>query len=435
MYRYLSQLVVYKNLAKDDLLSCLADCFKRFEEGNQSKDSLVSDIYTQINALLDVATHYGFNENLWHNYLALLLAMTENPFSLCCEKKGAQEGSVNILARNDCRMIKALFDFDFGAIEHALGISCFSLICDYQALEKDVKTYNRQVSEKVRQLSKAIDQAHDNNAVFDVITSFYRDYGVGKLGLNHAFRLSGTGDSLVIEPITNTIDVHLDDLIGYESQKRIIISNTESFLEGKRANNLLLHGDSGTGKSTCIKAILNMYASQGLRIIEIYRHQFVDLSQLIAAIKNRNYRFIIYMDDLSFEEYETDFKYLKAVIEGSIEMSPDNVLIYATSNRRHLIKETWKDREDQGGGDDIHHSDTAEEKISLVNRFGITVYFPKPTEQEYLDIVVGIARKHPEINMTDDMLKHEAKKWGLWHGNISGRRAQQFIHYLLGQIS
>ena len=147
-------------------------------------------------------------------------------------------------------------------------------------------------------------------------------------------------------PINNTEDVRLDDLIGYEIQKQKIVENTEAFVAGRKANNALLFGDSGTGKSTTIKAIINEYYDQGLRMIEIYKHQFQDLSQVISQIKNRNYRFIIYMDDLSFEEFETEYKYLKAVIEGGLEIKPDNVLIYATSNRRHLIRETWTDRTD-----------------------------------------------------------------------------------------
>ena len=219
-----------------------------------------------------------------------------------------------------------------------------------------------------------------------------------------------------------------------KSRKKKLVDNTKAFVEGRRANNVLLFGDSGTGKSTSIKAIINEYYDEGLRMIEIYKHQFKDLSTVISLIKNRNYRFIIYMDDLSFEEFEIEYKFLKAVIEGGVETKPDNVLIYATSNRRHLIKETWADRSDVKVDNGMHQSDTMQEKLSLVNRFGVTINFSKPSQKEYFNIVTELARKHPEITLSDEQLCAEANKWELSHGGISGRTAQQFINYLLGQF-
>ena len=196
----------------------------------------------------------------------------------------------------------------------------------------------------------------------------------------------------------------------------------------------MLFGDSGTGKSTSIKAILNEYYSQGLRMIEIYKHQFKDLSTVIAQIKDRNYRFIIYMDDLSFEEFEIEYKYLKAVIEGGLETKPDNVLIYATSNRRHLIRETWSDRSDMSQ-DELHRSDTMQEKLSLVNRFGVSINYSKPSQKEYFNIVCQLAKRYDTITLSDEELCREANKWELSHGGISGRTAQQFINYLAGKES
>ena len=234
-------------------------------------------------------------------------------------------------------------------------------------------------------------------------------------------------------PINNTDQVVLDDLIGYEIQKKKLVDNTEAFVKGLPANNVLLFGDSGTGKSTSIKAILNEYYDQGLRMIEIYKHQFQDLSAVISRIKNRNYRFIIYMDDLSFEEFEIEYKYLKAVIEGGMETKPDNVLIYATSNRRHIIRETWSDRSDMEQDDGMHRSDTMQEKLSLVARFGVTISFSKPTQKEYFRIVTELARRYPEITLSEQELCAEANKWEMSHGGISGRTAQQFINYLAGK--
>ncbi len=440
MYRLISKLVVYKNLGKDCLLTELAGLIREFEgmsrEGQlaeNGREDIISRIYSLINRLLDIATVYGFDTNLWHNYLAYLLISCENPFNLTCEKAGAKEGTVNQFARGDFKIFKALYDYDFGPLERALDINCFSIISDYRAVEKNSGRYNKNVSEKVRQLSSQIEAAKDENEIFDMVTGFYRDYGVGKFGLNKAFRIRKENGQVDIFPITNTQEVLLSDLIGYELQKRKLVENTEAFVEGRKSNNVLLFGDSGTGKSTAVKAILNEYYSQGLRMIEIYKHQFEDLSAVISQIKDRNYKFIIYMDDLSFEEFEIEYKYLKAVIEGGLETKPDNVLIYATSNRRHLIRETWNDRSDMEKDGEIHRSDTMQEKLSLVARFGITINFSAPGKKEYLQIVRGLANRQDNVKLTEEELFAEANKWELYHGGMSGRTAQQFINYLAGQ--
>ena len=349
------------------------------------------------------------------------------------EKVGANDGTVNYFAKNDFKIFKKLFDFDFSEIEEALDIDCFTIVNNYKAIGKKERMYNKNVSTKVQDISRAIEGAKDENDIFKIVTDFYKAYGVGMFGLNKAFRIvHPTNGDMQFVPINNTEDVRLDDLIGYEIQKQKIVENTEAFVAGRKANNALLFGDSGTGKSTTIKAIINEYYDQGLRMIEIYKHQFQDLSQVISQIKNRNYRFIIYMDDLSFEEFETEYKYLKAVIEGGLEIKPDNVLIYATSNRRHLIRETWTDRTDLENNNGMHKSDTMQEKLSLVNRFGVTINYSKPSQKEYFQIVVGLAEKNG-IHMTEEELCAEANKWELSHGGISGRTAQQFINYLSGK--
>lgn len=432
MFRETSKLVIYRNLEEDSILFRLADICEDFFNGNYVKEDLITRIYVEINKLLDVATQYGFDENLWHNYLAYILATNENPFSITCEKVGATDGTVNQFAKGDFRIFKALFDYDFSKMEETLGINCFSIILHYHSVEKKERRYNKNVSDKVKQLSKQMEQAKDEEEIFAIITDFYRIYGVGKFGLNKAFRLRHDDAGVELIPITNTEEVRLDDLIGYELQKEKLVENTKNFVEGRQANNCLLFGDSGTGKSTSIKAILNEYYSQGLRMIEIYKHQFKDLSTVIAQIMNRNYRFIIYMDDLSFEEFEIEYKYLKAVIEGGLETKPDNVLIYATSNRRHLIRETWSDRSDMSQ-DELHRSDTMQEKLSLVNRFGVSINYAKPSQKEYFEIVCKLAKRYDSITMSDEELCREANKWELSHGGISGRTAQQFINYLAGK--
>ena len=433
MYKQLSQLLMYGDLDQDGILYQLGEIFHRYDKGDYDRMELVRDINTQIKHLLKVATDYGFDDNLWHNYLTFFLMMSENPFSMTCEKVGASEGTVNLLVENDFRIFKSLFDYDFSKIEKDLGIDCFSRISNYRAISKKDLMYNKNVSEKVRALSKKLENTTTEQEFFDVVTGFYKDYGVGMFGLNKAFRIEeNPAGGVIFRPINNMDQVMLDDLVGYEIQKKKLVDNTEAFVQGRKANNCLLFGDSGTGKSTSIKAIVNQYYDQGLRMIEIYKHQFKDLSRVIADIKNRNYRFIIYMDDLSFEEFEIEYKFLKAVIEGGVETKPENILIYATSNRRHLIKESWNDRNDMEHENDRHHSDTVEEKLSLVNRFGVTINYSKPTQKEYFDIVLNLARKQG-ITMSDDDLRAEANKWELSHGGISGRTAQQFVNYLASQ--
>ena len=433
MYRDIAKLVLYRDLGEDSILMKLSGIFEDFDRGNCANAELVSRIYDQIKRLLDLATEYGSATNLWHNYLAFLLITNENSFSMTSEKVGANQGTVNYFAKNDFKIFKKLFDFDFSKIEEALDIDCFSTVNHYKAIGKKERMYNKNVSEKVQEISRAIENAKDEEDIFKIVTDFYKAYGVGMFGLNKAFRIVHPANGpLEFVPINNTEHVRLDDLIGYEIQKQKIIENTEAFVAGRKANNALLFGDSGTGKSTTIKAIINEYYDRGLRMIEIYKHQFQDLSQVISQIKNRNYRFIIYMDDLSFEEFETEYKYLKAVIEGGLEIKPDNVLIYATSNRRHLIRETWTDRTDLENDNGMHRSDTMQEKLSLVNRFGVTINYSKPSQKEYFQIVIGLARKNG-ITLSDDELCREANKWELAHGGISGRTAQQFINYLAGK--
>ncbi|MEY8396293.1 ATP-binding protein [Lachnospiraceae bacterium 45-P1] len=434
MNQIISNLLVYGQLPKDSILWQLADICEKLKSGTESRETLRTRVFGQVKNLLTVATDYAFDKNLWHNYLTFLLMTSENPFSLVCEKMGAQEGTVNCFVKHDFETFMKLFDYDFSWLEEELLVDCFTHLTHYKAIRKKELMYNKNVSEKVRTLSEKLETSRDSEEFFRHVTDFYRDYGVGMFGLNKAFRIKGNEDgSVEFLPINNMDTVMLDDLIGYELQKRKLVENTRAFVEGKAANNVLLFGDSGTGKSTSIKAIVNQFYPQGLRMIEIYKHQFKDLSAVIARIKNRNYKFIIYMDDLSFEEFEVEYKFLKAVIEGGVETKPDNVLIYATSNRRHLIKETLSDRNDMEHGEDMHRSDTMEEKLSLVNRFGLSIFYAKPDKNGFNDMAVKLARRAgiAEEEMSDEEICYEANRFEMRGGGLSGRTAQQFVNYLL----
>jgi hypothetical protein len=450
MYRILNQLYFYRDTKPDGILAGLADIFYKFEHDTSSHELLTAALYQQTGRIFELAVQYGLCGNLWHQLIVWHIVMSENPFSLACER-ALPPTELSDLARADLKRLAGLMNFDFSRIEDELGINCFSSLTGFGYASSISSGTNNQVQtsadpagsldqykvigKRISILTEALAFTSRADEFFDSVVSFYQKYGCGLIGLGSGFRLEGLGDEVSVLPVNRLPLVQFEDLIGYQSQKLRLMDNTEAFLRGRRANNLLLHGDSGTGKSTCIRALVNQYTDNGLRVIEIYKHQLPNLAWLITQLSARNYRFILYMDDLSFEDFETDFKHLKSVIEGGLGAQPDNILIYATSNRRHLIRETWSDRSDAGrsNSDDIHHSDTAEEKISLVNRFGVTIYFPRPDQQQYLEIVRGLAAQYPQLHIPEDTLLEEARRWGINFGNISGRRARQFINYLIGQ--
>ena len=431
-----AKLVLFSELGEESILSQLASVYRDWKQGAMSRAALAQRVHHQVKRLLDLATQYGFDENLWQDYLTFLLLTTENSFSLTAERVGVSDGSITHFAMEDLEVFRQIFCWYFASFEAELGLDCFQVLTHYRAIAKPEKSYYRSVSALVRKTSRALAQAESTEAFFRIVAACYRDYGVGMFGLNRAFRIrSGADGSVTFLPINNTDKTMLADLVGYELQKQELVRNTEAFLRGQPANNVLLYGDAGTGKSSCVKALLNEYYDDGLRMIEIYKHQFHDLSAVIAAIKQRHYRFIIYIDDLSFEESEMEYKFLKAVIEGGVETRPDNILIYATSNRRHLVQETWKDRDDMETRGDIHHSDTMEEKLSLSARFGVTINFSIPNRQQYHEIVQALAARQLPRPMDEAELLRLADRWEIRHGGVSGRTAQQFIHYLAGKES
>lgn len=424
--------ILYRNFDNGEVLDIMTSLMNSYEAGEEGFENRKEEFFHIAGSLVEMAGMYGFSGNLWHTYLTQLLVNHENAFSTASEIRGAVEGSINHLALHDFGIFKELYDFDLAVFDSAFGTDCADFLCNYVNTGCNSKVYNQRICDRICDMSKTLAEASTVEEFMADMVQFYKDFGVGKLGLNKAFRIEhGKDGKPVIAPITRIAHVNLDDLVGYEIPKQKLIENTEAFVRGRKANNCLLFGDAGTGKSSSIKGILNRYYDEGLRIIEVYKHQFQDLNDVIAQIKNRNYRFIIYMDDLSFEEFEIEYKFLKAVIEGGVETKPENILIYATSNRRHLIKETWNDRNDVENSNGMHRSDTMEEKLSLVNRFGVTINYSKPSQKEYFEIVFELARK-AGIKMGEDELKLEANKWELSHGGISGRTAQQFINHLMG---
>ena len=431
MRNLLSNLIVYGNLKHDETLETIALITDAAEAGEESKVfNMLSSCFDQVHKIMETATNYGFTDDLWAGYITFLLMTDENPLAMVSENAAIPEGSAAHFAKHDFEYIIRLMHYDFSKLEAMLSTDCFSTLKNYKAVKKHERMYYSFISKTVNELRNELMHADNADKFHEAMGKYYHEHGVGMFGLNKAFRIrddqEGTPELI---PINNLDTVNYDDLVGYELQKKQIFDNTKNFIEGKRANNVLLYGDAGTGKSTTIKATLNEFYPEGLRLIEIYKHQFKDLSYVISKVKSRNYKFIIYMDDLSFEDFEIEYKYLKAVIEGGMETKPDNILIYATSNRRHLIKESTKDRDDMGAGGDVHHSDTLEEKLSLVDRFGLNILYTKPTYQEFQKIVISLANKHG-IHMPEKELLEKANVWSVRKGGHTGRVAQQFINSL-----
>ncbi|MEG7531200.1 MAG: ATP-binding protein [Hungatella sp.] len=422
------QMIIYRHFKDQTLFDQMAQLLEgEVAVGREP----AADSYACANQLIELAASYGFEGNLWHCFLALCLANHENAYSTSCEIRGAVDGTLSHLALQDFEIFKTLFDYDITVLNHrGAETTIWSDLSDYHAVDGVSRVFNKRIRDRIIELAIALGRSEDAEEFGQAVTEFYREFGVGKFGLNKAFRIEEDGNEVFIAPIVNVEHVYLKDIIGYELQKEKLIANTEAFVAGREANNVLLFGDAGTGKSSSIKAILNEYYNRGLRIIEVYKHQFHSLSAVLEQIQDRNYKFIIYMDDLSFEESELEYKYLKAIIEGGLGKRPKNVLIYATSNRRHLIREKFSDKRELD--DDLHENDTVQEKLSLVARFGVTIYFGAPDKKQFQKIVTLLAKKY-KVVLPEEELLLEANRWELSHGGLSGRTAAQFITHLLGK--
>ena len=419
----INELVIYRNLEHQELFEEMA-CLMGYASREEKPDAFHCG-----GRLVELAVNYGFEGNLWHCFLAFCLANNENAYTTTCEITGAAGGSLDELAREDFGIFKALFDYDILKLEPS---GMWRQLSAYRPAGKGSRVFNKRIRDRIVNLAVQLEESGDVEEFQSHVSEFYREFGVGKFGLNKAFRIveKDEGQTVLIDPIINVEHVYFKDIVGYELQKQKLIENTEAFVEGREANNVLLFGDAGTGKSSSVNAVLNEYYSRGLRIIEVYKHQFKALSDVLEQIKDRNYKFIIYMDDLSFEDYELEYKYLKAILEGGLGKRPDNVLIYATSNRRHLIREKFSDKRELD--DELHNNDTVQEKLSLASRFGVTIYFGSPDKRQFETIVKALAdRCH--LDMPEDELYREANKWELSHGGLSGRTASQFITHLLGR--
>lgn len=299
-------------------------------------------------------------------------------------------------------------------------------LLDFGLINDEYVAKNKTDYEKLKE--KLINNDNWQDYTDDLI-EFHMKNGTGRSTAYSAFvwERYDNEDEGRLREIKEPDPVRLKDLIGYESQKQEIIQNTENFLKGIPANNLLLYGARGTGKSSTVKAILNEYSDEGLRLIEVDKEQLGDFTRIIRLLRHKKQKFIIFVDDLVFAENEASYSALKTILEGRVENRPDNILIYATTNRRHLVQEKFSDRED------VNYKDTREEKLSLADRFGITISFLAPNQIEFLQIVKGIVNSR-NIEIDEKELESEALKWEKWHNGRSPRSAVQFANWLEGNV-
>jgi len=264
------------------------------------------------------------------------------------------------------------------------------------------------------------------------LAAYFAAEGVGIFGRYRVFRWVRDGGRL--DGVAAPDPVRLADLVDYELEREPVVENTRQFVAGGPANNVLLYGDRGTGKSSTIKALANEYADRGLRLIEVAKDDLGDYPRILAPLRGRRERFILFIDDLSFDEHETQYKALKAVLEGGVEAHPENVLLYATSNRRRLVVERFADRQAAPLDEDVNPQESAEEKLSLADRFGIHAPFLVPDQERYMRIVDGLAKRYA-LEVPREELHRRALVWAQWHNGRSCRAARQFVDALRGEAA
>lgn len=400
--------IIYKNIKENDVVKNIREIC--------TCENISTAFAKLVSALMAEAEKLGFEGNILKKCICYAFLTDENTFSLLCENnKNVENTSLYNLALKDIEKMLMLADFDILSLEFPIDVT--EDIIDY----KPVLKKENDVIDFIITLKKP-------QEVLNAFIDYYKVSGCGVLAKFKAFKYNERISKLV--GIEKNDPITFEDLVGYEEQKQQLISNTEAFLNGYPANNVLLAGARGTGKSSSVKALVNAYYDKGLRIIEITKEQISFLPDLLAILKKRGRNFIIFIDDLSFDEQEIQYKQMKSLLDGGTESRPENVLFYATSNRRHLIQEKWSDRASGSKDAEIHTTDTLNEKLSLADRFGLTITYPQPTPKEYVNMVHTLAEKY-NIKIDGGFLEKEAMKWELTQKGKSGRTAKQFINHIL----
>lgn len=407
----LASLSLYRNLVQDPVIFSLQELLRVLDKtGPGQQDQLAP-----ASAWGTFLYHLHASGNSFRRHLLHLVLHDDNPFSRAAEMSTGNDinPALRAAASQDLQWLHRLYELNFSRLLQGAGLN-ISLLEGFPEQEG-------QSGYKV-----ILDGSQDVEAGVDLLTSYYSRYSRGICSLYRAFRWDSQE---VLTGLACPDPIGMDELIGYQYQKDTLLTNTRHFLAGLPANNVLLYGSRGTGKSSMVKALLQEPGSEKLALVEVSREGLASLSKLVARLRGYSLRFILYIDDLSFEDYETEYKGLKAILEGSLEARPDNVLIYATSNRRHLVKEFFSDRSSLD--EEIHARDTMEEKLSLADRFGLVITFPTPAKQLYLDMVESMVGKRGLVIERGE-LQRRALEWERSHNGPSGRTARQFVDSLAG---
>ncbi len=429
------QLLLFNNVLSDEVGRCYLELLRLLEEGGADATSIGSTYGTLFRKLAEVTEFYEGEMvgDAWQNYLLDRILDDNNPFSLKAARNGFQSMSeaLVVAARHDLAILQKLF-----------GLSARQIAEKTRAAlqETDLPAWDNFGSadpgkpNRRAQLKRTLANSSDWTTLAEELANFYTTEGIDDFGRYHAFRWHRFGETTRFEPVLHVDDQRLENLIGYDEVRLPLIQNTQQFLAGLPANNALLYGARGTGKSSTIKGLLTRYGEQGLRLVEVHKNWLSDYPLIAEALRGRPEKFILFVDDLSFEADEIYYKDLKSLLEGSLEARPPNVLIYATSNRRHLIKEQFSDNA-RPGDEEISAWDTVEEKLSLSDRFGLILTFLAPNQRQYLAIVYGLAQQAGIYDrLPEEDLKRRALQWELSHSGRSGRLARQFIDHLAGEL-
>ena len=359
----------------------------------------------------------------WQSHLVSRLLDDENPFALGAERGEASPVLLEQASR-DLRTLQNLFDLEAGPLLEMVEDAVSGL----EGIWVPWTDPGRVGEESPRRaLARKLAAAEDWGGCVGLLADHFSRHGAGTFGRYRAFRWRGDD----LQAVPHPDPVRLAELVGYEREREPLIRNTERFLAGLPAHHALLYGLPGTGKSSTVKAILNEYADRGLRLVEVAKEDLKALPRVLGVLRQRGPRFVLFVDDLSFEEHEVEYKSLKALLEGTIEEPPGNVRVYATSNRRNLVRERFSERDE---ADDVHARDTMQEKLSLAARFGLRVTFPAPDQKRYLEMAVGLARGRG-IKLPQEVLVERAILWDRWHAGRSGRTARQFVDELEAELA
>ena len=421
-YPDLRRLTVCRNLLKDEVINKLIALLLK-EKSKTPADTEDAETEQQLlrselaGLLVKKAEVLGLSGNVFSACLFHSLAEGNNTASDTVEATGAYgKGLAQAMARD----MQLLLPYLSAKSSAFTGQAFLDAYIPAEETENKLETG----------LKNKILRAKTAGAAAKALLDHYKKWGSGMLARYTAFRI-GAGGTLI--GIADFPVFKWDDLLGYEDQKYKLLTNTRNFMEGRPANNVLLTGARGTGKSTGVKALAAMFAADGLRLIQITRDQLELVAPVLEKLSQiRSKRFILFFDDLSFDEGESSYKYLKSAIDGSVTAQPDNVLIYATSNRRHLLKETWSDRNDALEAE-VYRQDSANESISLSDRFGLILHYSMPSQEEYLQIIDHELRK-AGVRLSPEELRLEGLRWEMEHSGRNGRIANQFVKWYLGNM-